>query len=317
MDYQIYKGDCVELIDKVQNDSVDLILTDPPYAIMYGVSDRYNWDKERLDNQFIFELMKNKLRYKGKGILFSQEPYTSELITGSPCATTPFLYRANWVKDTSGNCLMAKRAMVSKLEDICIFEKKHDFGCQNPLRQYFADVLTYIGYKSGAQVSKRLGHTRADHCFRVSNVSGQKYGSSQFALCTNETYQELIEVFGIDRMDGFKTFDELKAINQAFNSRFKSQFNLWQGNKSKPNVLEYPKDKEKYHPTQKPVALLEDLIKTYTNEGDTVLDFTMGSGSTGVACMNTGRNFIGIERDDKYFEIARNRIEKAKQEYKG
>lgn len=62
------------------------------------------------------------------------------------------------------------------------------------------------------------------------------------------------------------------------------------------------------HPTQKPVALMEYLIKTYTNEGDTVLDNTMGSGTTGVACMNTGRKFIGIERDDKYFEIAKKRI---------
>ena len=64
----------------------------------------------------------------------------------------------------------------------------------------------------------------------------------------------------------------------------------------------------KYHPTQKPVALLEYLIKTYTNEGETVLDNTMGSGSTGVACVNTGRKFIGIEKDENYFEIAQKRI---------
>ncbi len=63
------------------------------------------------------------------------------------------------------------------------------------------------------------------------------------------------------------------------------------------------------HPTQKPVALMEYLIKTYTNEGETVLDFTMGSGTTGVACVNTNRNFIGIELDEKYFEIAKARIE--------
>ena len=65
------------------------------------------------------------------------------------------------------------------------------------------------------------------------------------------------------------------------------------------------------HPTQKPVTLLEYLIKTYTNEGETVLDNCMGSGSTGVACINTKRNFIGIEKDDKYFEIAKKRIEEA------
>lgn len=68
------------------------------------------------------------------------------------------------------------------------------------------------------------------------------------------------------------------------------------------------------HPTQKPVALMEYLIKTYTNEGETVLDFTMGSGSTGVACVNTKRKFIGIELDDKYFEICVDRLTKAVQE---
>lgn len=62
------------------------------------------------------------------------------------------------------------------------------------------------------------------------------------------------------------------------------------------------------HPTQKPVALLEYLIKTYTNEGETVLDFTMGSGTTGVACKNLNRKFIGIEKEEKYFEIAEKRI---------
>lgn len=75
------------------------------------------------------------------------------------------------------------------------------------------------------------------------------------------------------------------------------------------NVLSFKKDdKERIHPTQKPVALLEYLIKTYTLEGETVLDNTMGSGSTGVACVNTNRKFIGIEQDDKYFAIAQKRI---------
>ena len=68
-------------------------------------------------------------------------------------------------------------------------------------------------------------------------------------------------------------------------------------------------DKNRLHPTQKPVALLEYLIKTYTNEGETVLDFTMGSGSTGIACLNTNRNFVGIELDQKYYDIAKNRLQ--------
>ena len=77
-------------------------------------------------------------------------------------------------------------------------------------------------------------------------------------------------------------------------------------------ILKFKRDKEKLHPTQKPVALLECLIKTYTNEGEIVLDNCMGSGSTGVACLNTNRRFIGIEKDEKYFEIACNRIKEVK-----
>ena len=81
------------------------------------------------------------------------------------------------------------------------------------------------------------------------------------------------------------------------------------------DILEFnvvPNRKGKLHPTQKPVALLEHLIKTYTNEGDIVLDNCMGSGSTGVACVNTGRNFIGFELDTNYFEIASKRVKEAK-----
>ena len=77
------------------------------------------------------------------------------------------------------------------------------------------------------------------------------------------------------------------------------------------NAIRFNKLAKTIHPTQKPVALLEYLIKTYTNEGMTVLDNTMGSGSTGVACVNTNRNFIGMELDEDYFKIAKERIKKA------
>jgi DNA modification methylase len=78
--------------------------------------------------------------------------------------------------------------------------------------------------------------------------------------------------------------------------------------KRKRSILTFPKVRAGDHPTQKPVALMEYLIRTYTQEGETVMDNCMGSGTTGVACVNTGRNFIGIERDEKYFQIAADRI---------
>ena len=79
--------------------------------------------------------------------------------------------------------------------------------------------------------------------------------------------------------------------------------------KYKSNIFEFKRDRDNYHPTQKPILLLEDLIKTFSNENDLVVDLTMGSGSTGVACKNLGRKFIGIEMDEKYFNIAKERIE--------
>jgi len=69
------------------------------------------------------------------------------------------------------------------------------------------------------------------------------------------------------------------------------------------------KQEKGLHPTQKPVEMMEYLIRTYSNEGDTILDCTMGSGTTGVACVNTGRNFVGMESDEKYFALAKERIE--------
>ena len=313
---ELWHGDCLELMKNIPDGSADLVLTDPPYGTMKNApidswvnrGEKAEWDTA-IDPVKIFEQISRILRQNGKAILFSQEPYTSRLIT-SAIPSLPFSYRAIWYKNVSGNSLMAKSAMVSRFEDICIFSKpcpKHDFCGENPLREYFAKVYEFIG-KTKKEIMQIVGQ-KADHCFRLN--------SSQYSLCTEQTYQELIDVFCIDEMDGFKEYKELKPIQEAYQEenrrniteKYPAVFNLWQGGKSKSNVLEYKKDNDGYHPTQKPVALLEDLIQTYSNEGNTVLDFTMGSGSTGVACVNTNRRFIGIELDDGYFEIAKKRIE--------
>lgn len=102
----------------------------------------------------------------------------------------------------------------------------------------------------------------------------------------------------------YKTFSGRKTTNYGDFDRVETKSN---GERYPIDIIKFKKDGG-LHPTQKPVALLEYLIKTYTNEGDTVLDNCMGSGSTGVACVNTNRSFIGIELDDKYFNIAEKRI---------
>jgi site-specific DNA-methyltransferase (adenine-specific) len=302
----------------IPDGSIDLVVTDPPYGTMDTDGGRkigiQGWDK-KLPTAPMFAELSRILRPNGKLALFSQEPYTSELIT-SAVPSLPFSYRAIWKKDSFGNCLGANKNMVSYFEDVLIFSKihpKHDFKGVHPLRPYFAKILDFIGFASCKDVNNALGHRRAEHAFYIN--------STQFSLCTEKTYRELIDKFHIDKMPDFIPFEDLQKIDAEYrtdliermNTQYPSVFNLWQGGKSKSNILEYSKDNDGFHPTQKPVALLEDLIQTFSNPGDAVLDFTMGSGSTGVACVNTGRSFIGMELDEGYFEIAKKRIQEAQE----
>ena len=114
---------------------------------------------------------------------------------------------------------------------------------------------------------------------------------------------------------GFKSYKCKQgsgSSNWNYNENFGGHITENNGERFPIDIIHFQRDKTKMHPTQKPIALLEYLVKTYTNEGDVVLDNCMGSGSTGVACVNTNRNFIGIELDENYFNIAKERIENAK-----
>ena len=302
---KLIHGDCLLESEQIESGSVDLILTDLPYGVVKMKESAGNykvlntaetWDKA-IEPKSIYEIANRILRKNGKMVLFSQEPYTSQLITNA-IPNVPFSYRAVWEKNDFANGLGVNKAMVSYFEDVLVFSKNYDQDGLHPLREYFKSVMDFIGLGL-KQINNKLGHRRAEHTFY--------FNSTQFELCTEQTYTELIDVFHIDKMDGFKKFSELESINSTFNSTF----NLWQGKKYKSNILKYKKDYDGYHPTQKPVLLLEDLIKTFSNEGDLVVDLTMGSGSTGVACVNTKRDFIGIELDEGYFKIAKDRIQDA------
>lgn len=307
-DINLIKGDCLTESSRIESGSVDLILTDLPYGTMQGIADgdtswsRTNteWDSA-IPPSDVYEVANRVLRKNGKMVLFSQEPYTSQLINAA-IPNIPFSYRMIWEKDIYGNALFAKKAPLIFFEDILVFSKTHDTDGLHPLREYAWKVREYTNYSRG-RFYRDLGHGGAQH-FLESNKE-----SSQFALCTEKTYIELIERYRIDRMDGFLPYEELAEIDRKTkDDHFPSVFNLWEGGKYKSNILRYKKDYDGFHPTQKPVLLLEDLIKTYSNEGDHAVDLTMGSGSTGVACVNTGRNFTGIEMDADYFDIAERRI---------
>jgi len=301
----LYEGDCLTESERIEDGSVDLILTDLPYGtvkdiggsgdINHGMVGKTSWDMP-IEPAKVYEISNRILRRNGKLVLFSQEPYTSRLITEA-IPNLPFGYRMIWEKDHFANSLIAKKAPVNYFEDILVFSKAHDTDGLHPLRIYFAKVLEYIG-ESRSKIIETIGQ-RADHTFRTN--------SSQYALCTEATYDALILEYEINSMDGFIPYEELREIDRSFDA----VFNLPPGAKYKSNILRYKKDYDGFHPTQKPVALLEDLIRTYSNEGDHVVDLTMGSGSTGVAAANLGRRFTGIEMDSGYFSTAKRRIDEA------
>tara|TARA_R100000951_G_scaffold88118_1_gene76105 strand:+ start:828 stop:1559 length:732 start_codon:yes stop_codon:yes gene_type:complete len=166
---------------------------------------------------------------------------------------------------------------------------------------------------------------------RVSNIKNYKYDwvwekerptNPQLANKQVLKYHEMILIFYKKQSCYFPILRKREEKNKRNNKprKFKSGIigkgmpNSEGMNETGMNDWIKPKSVLKFnmerglHPTQKPVALMEYLIKTYTQENETVLDFTMGSGSTGVACKNTNRNFIGIEQDEKYFNIAQERI---------
>jgi len=297
---RLFLGDCLIESDKIQSGSVDLILTDLPYGVVKMKESAGNykvlntaetWDKA-IEPKSIYEIANRILRKNGKMVLFSQEPYTSRMITEA-IPNVPFSYRAIWEKNDFANGLGVNKAMVSFYEDILIFSKTHDLERSHPLIDYFMVELEKTRMNQ-SDINKLLGNKMGGHYFT---------NGVQFCIPTETNYTKLQETGYFQ-----KPYTEIKEIDDQFKNKFASTFNLWEGNKYKSNILKYKKDYNGYHPTQKPILLLEDLIKTFSNENDLVVDLTMGSGSTGVACKNTNRSFIGIEKDENYFKIAEQRI---------
>lgn len=297
---KIYNEDCLEGMKKIPDGSVDMILCDLPYGTMKNagldgwVNQTTAWD-EQLNIQELFKQYERVCRECANIILFSQEPYTSTLRSYNPI-NIEFAYPLIWKKDHFANALISKKAPVSYFEDLNVFYKKYDIQNLNPLRKYFGVLMKWLNFNSCRDVNKALGHRKAEHTFYID--------STQFKLCTKQTYEEMIDRFKIKEWDGFKTFTELQTINE----KYQKVFNLPEGKKFIGNVLEFKKDYQGLHPTQKPVALLEFLINTYSNENELILDNCMGSGSTAIACINTNRNFIGFELEENYYNIAQHRI---------
>jgi site-specific DNA-methyltransferase (adenine-specific) len=299
--HKLYNGDCLKVMKKIPDNSVDLVLCDLPYGTVkgigagttHGMAGKVDWDTT-LNLSDLFSEYDRCCRQNAMIVLFCQDPFTYQLMQAST-DSIGFCYRMTWLKDHFANALIAKKAPVNYTEDILCFKKRYDTNnmCQN--RKYAKLLISESG-NTKKELVARFGQA-LDHFCRTDSL--------QFSLPNKIAYTRFCEHFGFTRRKYYVDYESLCARQQ------KPIFNLDSGSKVKSNVLQYKKDYDGFHPTQKPVALLEDLIRTYSNEGMTVLDNTAGSGSTIVACVNTQRIGIGIEKDPTYYNTMKKRVREA------
>jgi site-specific DNA-methyltransferase (adenine-specific) len=244
---QLIHGDCLEKMRDIPDQSVDMVLTDPPYG-----TTACKWDSV-IPFEPMWEQLKRIIKPKGAIVITSSQPFTSALIMSN---VLMFKYCWVWDKNRTTGFLNAKSRPLKSHEDIIVFS-------------------------DGSATSTSL------------------------TMAYNP--QGLLDCNTIKTNFTTETMGERKS---------RANGSSWIQKKTNypKSIISFKSDKTSLHPTQKPVALMKYLIKTYTLEGETVLDFTMGSGSTGVACVNLNRDFIGIEKDKKYFQISVDRIAQAQKD---
>lgn len=239
---KLYNGDCIELMQQIPENSIDMICCDLPYGVTQHKSDVViPFDKLWLQYERV-------IKDNGCIALFGQGLFYVDLVNSN---RKLFRYDLVWDKVLTSGFLNAKRMPLRQHEQIAVFYKK--LPVFNP---QFTEGKPLHG-KGSAYLSKEL---------------------------RNENYGK------------FQATDDVRK-----GSTDKYPTSILRFAKPHPSIAK--------HRTEKSIECLEWLIKTYTNEGDTVLDNCMGAGSCGVACVKNNRNFVGIELDEKYFNIAKDRIE--------
>ena len=301
---KVHQGDCLKLGHDIEPGSVDLILTDLPYGTMNGFNG-IEWDFA-IEPKEVYAIANRILRKNGKMVLFIQEPYTSRLINET-IPNIPFNYRMVWEKDNFANALLVNKAPAGFYEDVLVFSKSECYEDKHPLRNIMLEYIKKYGKDFVINLFLREGRYTTEASARVH--ASYKFGFNngrRFDLMDEKMYEYLSEYISFE-----ESYEELKNIDNAYKQKYSSTFNLWEGNKYKSNILKYKKDYDRFHPTQKPILLIKDLIKTFSNKGDTVVDLTCGSGSTCVASLETSRFFVGIEKEEEYVDIANERIKRS------
>lgn len=250
---KIVKGDCLEIMKDIPDQSIDMVLSDPPYG-----TTACKWDSV-IDLDLMWIQLKRIIKPKGAIVMTASQPFTSRLIMSN---IKQFKYCWVWHKSRALGFQNAKHKPMRNHEDIAVFS---DADCANRCKRRMS-----YNPQGLIEINKK-----------VSGLQSDKHGKNGL---------------------GFKRPSHKKEHVQKYTGYPKS-------------VITIPNEFTKCHPTQKPVALMEYLIKTYTNPGELILDIACGSGTTCVAAKQQGRDFIGIEldKDTDYCTIARQRLKEIKE----
>lgn len=231
---QLFNDDCLEILPRLSDESVELILVDLPYAVT-----DCEWDVI-IPFEFMWKELNRIAKPKTPMVFTATQPFTSMLLMSNK---KQFKHEWIWEKSQGTNPMASNYAPMKCHESVLVFG--------NGSINYFPQM-----------------------------EKGKPYGG----------------------------FSGDKGIGEVYGKNLKSTHRDNPTGERFPRSVQYFKSEKGFHPTQKPVELMEYLVNTYCSENGTVLDFTMGSGTTGVAAVNCGRNFIGVERDDEYFKICQERI---------
>jgi len=305
----IHLWDCLEIMKSIPDGSIDAIITDPPYG-----TTACKWDSV-IPFEPMWKELKRIIKPNGAIVLFWSEPFSSLLRTSN---LKMYKYDWIWIRNNATKYLSKKFNPLSIYENISVF-----------LKEDMQDLAIYLKLKrtklaiSKKEMDNLLWTNTLYSFYEGRNVNGD----FTYSKPNIEHYEKLKKILQLDnRFDSYiknwhtlnhqwiKKLNSPKIQSQRKKHR-KDSFYSYEAKEYTQEYTNYPKDvlyfdkdKIRLHPTQKPVALLEYLIKTYTNEWETVLDFTAWSGTTWVACQNTNRNYILIEKDEWYFEIIKKRL---------
>ena len=274
-------GDCLEEMKGLEDNSVDLIFCDLPYG-----QTSCKWDCKIDLEKFWIEVMRVK-KLNTPIFMTTTTKFGVELINSAP-KKCPFRYDLVWVKSSPAGFLSAKKMPMRKHEMIYVFYEKLPF--------YDLSSHSHKFLKSSNNIIDGDTYNTKQRKKPITREPADKYDPPLPVSVVKEEKTQISKAKDKDLYGDMKG----GTIGNVHGTNYDPPL---------PTTMLEIKSTRGKHSTEKPVALMEWILKYYSKEGDVVLDPTMGSGSTGVACKNMKRNFIGIELDSEIYEVAVNRIE--------